>query len=161
MTSYSYTHKQVTIETDDGDIFNVDEGLEDIILTLNNWGFTTYLSCINNQDTIWIGFNSTVLFGLMMKYILKHRNTINKPEYVRETLWDFFMDKCDISVSYGEGGYPDENDEYWIDNGELDDLISMRFPVDDFQRFKELFFKVFTTSEKPKERFDFSNSHIW
>jgi hypothetical protein len=140
-------HKQVTIELKDGYKINVDEGMEDIISTLNNDGFETYCSCINNQETFWIQFSSSIEFTIMMKFILLYEKSINGNEDVRETLWDFIDNVCHYYVNYDENGDIDEND-YWIRNGELSDTMGLRFPVTEIPRFRKLFYEVFPWEEK-------------
>lgn len=138
-----YEHEQVKISIGD-DEFLVDKGIEDLILSFNEWGFATANSCIDNHGMVWISFFDIDGVRDFIQLSLVKRNKINGQGFVRETLFDYLTDgMCNWKCDFYERSIIDPRDnESIIDIGVVRENISLRFPKEDLDKFKRLFFEV-------------------
>ena len=134
-------HEQVEIEIFPDCKIKVDKGLEDIISNFFHWKMYTGNSCIDNNGKIWIAFESFYECHHFMKFVLKNRTMINGQGYIRETLYDYLEENAEFKLHFDEEGIV-RNDEF-IGNGQLTDSVSLRFPAEDLENFRSLFFEVF------------------
>ena len=140
-------HEQVEIFVIDSGMENkieVDKGMEDIIKNCFHWNFPTNNSCIDNQGFTWICFNSFKDVSQMMQITLSNNTLVNGGGWKRDTLFHFFRENGEFSISFDENVVfsPNEEDTV-IGDGSLESNISLRFPKENFLTFKKLFFEVF------------------
>lgn len=137
-------HKQVEIIINEDYAFTVDEGLEDIIRNFFHWDIETSLSCIDNFGCTWIGFYGYHDFQLFIQRAFAYNNAVNGLGYERETLYTYLQENAKINISLDEEVIMDPNNENTaIGMGVLSINVNLRFPKEDLDTFRELFFEVF------------------
>lgn len=139
-----FEHKQVEVEID-GYSFTVDEGLEDIIKIFFHWSIETCNSCIDNNDKIWIEFREFYDWKIFMQLVLHdmHNNIARDNDY-EETLWYFIEENANVTLVTGEEIIFDPNNRDTVMGiGVVDISVSLRFPKELLNEFKELFFEAF------------------
>ena len=136
-------YPQITIILNENLTIEVDEGLEHIIQHLFKWNIHTSNSCINNNGTIWICFDSYFSYQQFLQLSLRNNILTNGTIYQRETLFNFLQD-CDFTNHFDEEVILDPNNEDTvIGTGRLEIEFSLRFDIELFEDFKQLFFEVF------------------
>ena len=125
--------------------FNVDKEIKDIIINCFHWKFPTVLSCQGgNNENVWIAFESFYDVKEMMQLILTHNISINGQGYVRETLFDYIVENVEFNVSFiDETIYDPNNEDTVIPTGRIEYDIGMRFPSEELEHFRKLFYEVF------------------
>jgi hypothetical protein len=143
MKAFITEHEQVLVRISPRFSFTVDKGLEKIIGNFWDWGLETTNSCIDNNGRIWIEFIDFQTWERFLRLIFKNNLTVNGKTYLRETLWDFLLEKASISISFEEMVEDDpDNDNTVIGTGDLFQCIEMRFPKEYFEDFTTLLFEV-------------------
>lgn len=122
-------HQQAPIFDNGEVVFSVDQKLQQLIQFLYDKDFLTFNSCEDNVGgTCWI------------EYFLEDWIAINEIAFRAESqeLYRFIEEECDVRLLNTDDGYPDENDEYWIDGENLIWSASVRFPKKQLPFFEKL-----------------------
>jgi hypothetical protein len=75
-----------------------------------------------------------------MKIILDYSISINIPTFIRKTLYGYLKDHGKFTILFEED-LTLKNNQY-IKNGQLIEFISLRFPKEDLEIFRNLFFEA-------------------
>ncbi len=145
-------HEQVRFSVDGDFEICVDRGMEDIIRVLFHWGCHTINSCIDNNGSVWIEFESFGDSRRFMKLALRNCNQINGgPDgFQRETLWDFIEEYGHFELLFDEEVIDDPDEENTvIRTGQLQEGVSLRFDKDLLEDFRRLICEVLPY--RPKE----------
>ena len=128
-TSYEKEqHKQAPIIVNGKVEFTVDEKLQTLIQFLWDNGVLTFNSCEDNvQGTCWIEYS--LLDWIEVSEISFHSES--------QDLYRFIEDECNVIMLSSDDGYPDVNDEYWIEGDNLIWSASVRFPKELLPTFEE------------------------
>ena len=134
-------HKQSEILIDDYPML-VDEGLEDIISNFFHWDIETCNSCIDMEGSIWIEFCDYEDWKRFLQLALRNNITIKTLNAERETLWDF-LQKANVKLVFDEEVIENPNKEDDVlGTGVLVICVGLKFPKNQLNEFKELFFEV-------------------
>jgi hypothetical protein len=136
-------HEQVLIKPDGWFVFEVDKGIEDIILNLFHWNFYTNNSCIDNFGKIWIDFDEfrsvETIYQMALTDHLKYYEEKNF-----DTLYTFLEDNCETNLLFIDEIIKDPNQENTVTStGRIDHSVSIRFNKELLPKFRQLFFEVF------------------
>lgn len=134
-------HNQIEITIYEDYIIEVDEGLEEIIENFFHWDIPTISSCVDNNGSIWIAFPNYHDWEKFLQLALKRSNESISEE--NHDLWSFIQEYGQISLPFQEAVVNDPNHEgNVIGLGVVDISVSLRFPKELLNDFKELFFEA-------------------
>ena len=122
-------HKQAPISHGGETIFTVDEKLQSLIQFFVDKGIMTFNSCEDNTNG-----NAWIEFGLGDWLF------INEVAFRSESrdLYEFIEEQSEVKLLSSDDGYPDEDDEYWIEGEDLIWSASVRFPKELLEVFEQL-----------------------
>ncbi len=132
----------------DGEMIKVDKKISLFIQCLNDFGFTTSLSCEDNNGKIWINFPSMLVVQTLMQTLSADAKfEAGKGNF--NTLFEY-LQNAEWSLCWDEGGIISPYEDNFIGNGIINYSVSLRFPKEDFESVEYLLYQVLCPLEKEK-----------